>query len=269
MRRAAAPILLLALAAGCQNPIGGQLTYGNQYREQGIQRYNAGDYSQAAGAFDEAVSQNPGDYRNHYWQGEAALRLGRHQQAVQSLDTALRVRELTAEGREDLATRDNIAAALGEAAAKSPGNAEINDLLTLAQSSDDPDVWLALAEAHRARGDADNAIPAYEQAYAAAPRDANIAKRYGLYLQDLDQPEMAKPALIQAYALRPEDQEVVSALESVGVVPGPSLRPKDELASPLLPKGPIPEFKINAGFEDNRDKPVNLDAVRERYEEPQ
>jgi tetratricopeptide (TPR) repeat protein len=270
MRPLHAACLLAALAlAGCQNPVGELISYGNQYREEGIKEYRAGDYTTAAGAFDEAVAQNAADARNHYWQGEAYLKLGRDQQAVQALRTAMRVRQLSSTGREDLALRDNIAAALGEAAARDRTDRELNRLLADAQGTGNADVYLALAEAHRARGDADNAVDAYEQARMAAGPDVNLAKRSGLYLVELGQPDLAEPILVQAYQLDPNDAQINAALRQVGVIPGPSLRSRDSLASPILPKGPLPEFKVRAGFEDNRDKPVDLDEVRARLAEEQ
>ena len=261
-------LLLATAAAGCQNPISGVVTYGNRYRELGIERYNDAEYLQAEGAFDEAVEQNPTDFRNHYWLAESQLQLNQPDNALQSLKTALRVRRLTEQGREDLDTRNKVADALGRAIAASPnGSAELQDLQRAAAESANADLYSAVAATPRERGDADNAIHAYEQAVMLAPEDPTFAREYGLYLLDLEQPQIARPVLIRAYDNDPEDAEVQQALTSIGVVPGPSLRPRSRLSKPPLPKGPIPEFKLDARFDDNRKKPVNLDEVRQRYEE--
>ena len=256
--------------AGCQNPISGVITYGDRYREQGIKRYRADDYLQAKGAFDEAVEQNPSDAANHYWLGESLLALGQPGNALRSLRTGLRVRRLTDENRQAVQLRGDLADATGRAIAASPnGTSELQRLEAEARESQDVDLYLAVASAHRQLGDADNAIDAYDTTLALAPEDGPISKEYGLYLRELGQADLATPVLIRAYDADPEDEEVTAALREVGVVPGPSLRPRSRLSRPPVPKGPLPEFKVQAGFEDNRQKPVDLDAVRERYKEPQ
>ena len=50
--------------------------------------------------------------------------------------------------------------------------------------------------------------------------------------------------LKHAYQLNNRDPEVVAALRRIGVVPGPSLKEVEKLASPSVPKGPLPEVDI-------------------------
>ena len=47
--------------------------------------------------------------------------------------------------------------------------------------------------------------------------------------------------LRRAYAINPNDEQVAAALRRIGVVPGPSLKDRNALATPPVPLGPIPE----------------------------
>ena len=51
-------------------------------------------------------------------------------------------------------------------------------------------------------------------------------------------------------------------MQRLGIVPGPSLKDKDDLAKPLLPRGPIPEVdmakvKSSLGIGSEESKPVS------------
>ncbi|MEM6315859.1 MAG: tetratricopeptide repeat protein, partial [Planctomycetota bacterium] len=227
--------------------------------------YDAGDYERAVGAFEESTEQNPSDHLAHYYLGQTYRKQGKDQLAVQALNTALRVRLTTSTGRKDIGARNDITQALGQAIAESrSGDTALNKLEFDARTENTADLWLVVAETYRARGDADNALDAYTQAAAADDDDPFLAKRHALYVHALGQDDLARPLVINAYDLNPEDAEVIAALEAMDIVPGPSLRSRDRLTKPLIPKGPLPQFR--AGFEDNRDNPVDLDEVRQRYE---
>ncbi|MEM8875450.1 MAG: tetratricopeptide repeat protein [Planctomycetota bacterium] len=257
---------LTVAVTGCRNPVSNVVTFGKQFRAQGVKHYDAGDYERARSAFEEATEQNPSDYLSHYYLGQTYRQQGKDQLAIQALNTALRVRLTTGGGRKDIAARNDITFALGQAVAESPsGDAALNKLEFDARTENKADFWMAVAEAYRARGDADNALDAYAQAAEAAPSDPFLAKRYAFYADGLGQSELAGPLLINAYDLQPEDPEVIAALEANDIIPGPSLRSRDKLVDPIIPKGPLPQFR--AGFEDNRNEPIDLDEVRRRYED--
>jgi len=87
------------------------------------------------------------------------------------------------------------------------------------------------------------ALDFYNRAILEDPRNFAFAKEYGLYCEQLQQTAKAQEVLRQAYGINQRDPEVVAALQRIGVVPGPSLRSKADLAQPPLPKGPLPPWK--------------------------
>jgi hypothetical protein len=91
----------------------------------------------------------------------------------------------------------------------------------------------------------------------------------------LNQTARARQVLWQAGAIDQQDREVASALRQLGVVPGPSLQDKSDLAKPVIPVGPIPPFneiigrgnpgsaRPAAGPIDNTVPAASLQAPRE------
>jgi hypothetical protein len=78
-----------------------------------------------------------------------------------------------------------------------------------------------------------------------------------MYLERFGQKERARLPLKNAYAMNSNDQEVADALRRVGVVPGPSLKPEDQLAKPLVPIGPIPPIHFGGNSnQSTADAPV-------------
>ena len=75
-------------------------------------------------------------------------------------------------------------------------------------------------------------------------KDFLLLKDYGLYLQQVGQGQRATTSLSQAYRLNDKDEQVNAALTQLGVVVGPSLKERNELASPAIPKGPIPPVNL-------------------------
>jgi Flp pilus assembly protein TadD len=150
---------------------------------------------------------------------------------------------MTIHDKGDKKQTDEIIGALANAVAKSPvRDAEIAKL----QNGDSPmknagQTQALLARVYIAAGDPDSAIAAYNEATTQSPKDQAIAREYGLWLESIGQGEAAKAPLSRAYALNDKDADVIAALQRLGVVVGPSLKYENEIAKPLIPKGPIPE----------------------------
>ncbi|MGF1632757.1 MAG: tetratricopeptide repeat protein [Phycisphaerae bacterium] len=231
----------LVVGSGCAEV----MTYGKQSRAQGISFYESGQYTDAAGAFRNAVRQRPHDYPSHYYLGLTYEKMGMDSQALQSYGTALDVMRLTSEGREDTAFRDQVTDAYAKAVARHPqADQLIDNLVSRARRTDDPQAYLLLARTHAARGDAESALEAYDRGAAMAPNDASLARSHGMYLRTLQQHDRARAVLGRAYSLDPTDTQTADALRSMGVVPGPSLKPADELARPVMPNGPLPDLEL-------------------------
>jgi tetratricopeptide (TPR) repeat protein len=231
-----APIVISAFFAlgGCSDII----TYSKDSRDKGMELYGQGNYTDASGAFLNAVRQNPADYRSHYYLADCYARDKAYNQAIQQYQTCLVIMPTTLEGTNNRPFRlkaiDGLAAAL---AGTGDPQAEVD---AVAQGETSQEKYFLLAKVDRNLGDADGAVQAYHQAALLDPKDFDIAREYALYLMKLKDVQAADPALRQAYALNDKDDEINSALREIGVVPGPSLKPENDLARPLLPEGPIP-----------------------------
>jgi tetratricopeptide (TPR) repeat protein len=202
--------------------------------------YQQQEYPEAAGAFHNMVRVNPRDYRSFYHLGNCYTQMGEWQKAIESYRTGLDVMGVTLQGKADTAFRQNILNGLASAIAKSDQrDIELKSLEQEAQNGKPEDIFL-LAKVYAYRGDPDSAIEAYSRAALRDPQNFYIQKEYGLYLERYGQKQRAAQPLRNAYALNSSDQEVADALRRIGIIPGPSLKPEDQLAKPLIPQGPIP-----------------------------
>jgi Tfp pilus assembly protein PilF len=233
------------LIAGMFLSIGGcadVVTYAKDSRREGVKYYNAGAYTDAAGAFRNAIRQEPRDYKSHYYLGASYEQLHQYQQAIQAYKSSLDVMDTTLAGKNDPDFRSRVMDGLASAISKSDErDVEMNKIETAARTNATGENYLLLAKVYRYSGDADLAVDAYNRAMLLDPNDINIAKEYGLYLEQLGQPTRAEVPLRRAYAIDPTDTQVAAALRRIGVVPGPAIKSEDQLAKPALPNGPIPD----------------------------
>ncbi len=242
-------------SAGCNEYI----TYSYQARKQGVTLFDQQQYDQAAGAFRNATQQNPRDYVSFYYLGRCYEASGREQQALQSYRTSVAVMPTTFDGRDDKQFRLTAIEALAKCVAGAASqDQEVAALADTAQQTQKANDWFVLARTYVALGDADNAIDAYARASTVAPADAQISKSAALYLEQTGQARRAEPMLRRAYQQNPEDVEVAAALRRIGVVPGPSILDQNQLVSPLVPKGPIPEMELRV-----KDRPEETPTPRQ------
>jgi len=234
----------LAGIIGCADVV----TYSRDSEREGLRMYREGDYANAAGAFRNSARQNPRNYNSYYYLACCYDHMGQYQQAIANYKTARQTINLTLEGKEDNATRQNILNGLAGAIAKSDQrNIETDDLAKEADANQSADSWLVLGKVYAYRGDADSAIDAYNRAALIDPNNFFVVKDYGLYLERIGQRQRAEGVLRRAYSLNSSDEQVNSALRRIGVVPGPSIKDQSQLARPIVPKGPIPEMHFGGG----------------------
>jgi tetratricopeptide (TPR) repeat protein len=233
---------LVIAVAGCSDT----LTYSRDSRAAGLTQYNQGHYDLAAGSFQNAVKQNPRDYESYYWLGVAYDASKDYQQAIQAYRASLDVQQLTFDGQHDKVFRRRTLDGLAIAISKSPGRSnEIQQILDKTAGHETADDALLVAKIFSYSGDADSAIDAYNRAVLLDPNDVGISREAGLYFEKIHKTQMAEPLLKRAYTANPQDDQVASALRHMGIVPGPSLKNEDEMAKPLIPRGPIPEIDIS------------------------
>lgn len=219
MNRCLAGVLLLVglLVGGCttdqpivSNPRGARI--------EGVELYNRGDYWNAAGAFRNAVHQDPRDYRGHYFLGLSYERLGNYQQAVQSYKSALKVMRETPAGREDVDYRQIIMNTLASTITRHDSNMLEQELLaqqagdSSRSSRERAENYFLLAKTERYRGDADSALLAYFKGSELDPADFWLQKEAGLYMLQMGKNNQAAIAIARAGKMNSRDPEVVAAM---------------------------------------------------------
>jgi tetratricopeptide (TPR) repeat protein len=224
------------------------LTYAQDNRETGIVAYNQGDYPKAAGAFRSALRQDPRDYLSHYYLGLASLELANYQQAIVAFRSCLDTSKVTLAGQDDEATRLKALEGLAQAITKTDdSDLEVNKVEQSARAQTGKLAareFFVLGKVYRYRKLPDVSLEYYGRATLNDPKNFAFAKEYGLYCEQLQQVDRAREALRQAFAVDATDKEVNDALRRLGIVLGPSLKDKIDLAAPPLPKGPIPEVDM-------------------------
>ena len=233
-------VLLAALLTGCGTDI---ISYNREFRQNGFAQYNNQDYLNAAQTFKAALREEPGDYMSRYFLASCYEFMNRPQEAIEEYRTTLITMSNSMEGKGDIQTRQKVAAAMASAIAKEADHS--GDIAVIErQQPRTVENALMLARIYRQTGDADTAITRYEEAQTIDPKDAIVAKEYGLYLLQLGQTQKADAQLRAAYALNSSDEEIAAALRRLGVVPGPSLKSEDALEKPAVPLGPLPEVEF-------------------------
>lgn len=229
MRAALASLLLafLLISTGCTEV----LTYANKSRDEGLRLYNDHYYADAAGAFRNAVRQNPRDYQSEYYLGLCYNELKQHHQAFATFRASLDVMTQLGPNFVDPGFRQVVLDAYGASVARHDENeSEITALTKRAAGSSSGEEWFVLAKAFRLRGDADRAIDAYTRAARVAGDNFYIRKEFGLYLLDpLAQNKEAEYWLKMANKLQPYDEQVNAGLAKLGVTVNASSRNREPL----------------------------------------
>ena len=218
----------------------------------GLRQYQEKNYAEAAAAFRTAVRKDPRDYKSQYYLAVACDAEQRYQESIEAYRATLQIMKLTYNGQDDVDFRMKVLDGFARTVAKSDTHdAELNQLERQAKTSQQSEGFFLLAKIFRYRGDADLALENYQHATLLDNKNFPLLKEYGLYLQQLNQTQRAEATLAQAYRVNDKDPQVVTALRQLGVVPGPSLKERDELARPAIPKGPIQPLdlqKIKSGL---------------------
>ena len=238
--RGAGVAVLLAALAGCGTEV---ISYNRQFREQGMSQFGQSAFADAASSFQNALRQEPGDYVSRYYLGQCEEKMSKIQQAIEEYRTTLNVMDHSLEGKTDSAFRSKVVDALAAAIGREPEKS--GDLAAIERQPRTAENAFLLAKIYRQSGDADSAISCFEQAQQIDPQNPEIAKEYGLYLEQLGQTPRADAQLRRAYSLNSKDEEVAAALRRLGIVPGPSLKGEAGLDKPPLPLGPLPEVDLS------------------------
>jgi Tfp pilus assembly protein PilF len=213
---AAMAVFPLISLTGCADVI----TYANKSRDRGIELYNEGAYGDAAGAFRNAVKQDPRQYLSHYYLALCYDQMGQYHQAFSQYRTALDVMDRSMAGQVDHETRPKIIEAYAQSIVRhDSGDVELTTLTRKAEASRRAQDWVVLAKVYRIRGDADLAIDSYRRAAHWDAQEFAVRKEFGLYLIELNQAKDAEYYLRQAYRMNATDEQVNAGLRQLGLVP--------------------------------------------------
>jgi tetratricopeptide (TPR) repeat protein len=204
-------ILPLAALTGCSEVV--NITYANKSREKGMGLYKDQSYVDAAGAFANAVRQDPRDFESHFYLGVCNDEMGQHQQAFQQYRTSLDVMARYIAGQYDPKFREMVLDTLAASVARNDvGDVELGRLEERARTGRNAEDWFVVAKVYRLKGDPDLAIYAYRRAAQWAPASFAVRKEFGLWLLDpLNQPREAEQHLRHAYKLNANDASMKCA----------------------------------------------------------
>ena len=203
-------LLFGAGLVGCQSqrPI-------ERVMEDGLEAYDEGDYAKAQADFQEYVDRRPADHRGQYQLGRTLLTEGEPTPAAEHLWVAYDLEP------EDPDYLDTLAQALFEAD-------RIDDLYRLLTSlTADPGTtedYLRLGRYAARLGDADQAEPALITAVRIDEgRSATPLIALAEFYRSVGDTENETRALIRAYQIDSENEEVAARLRELGETPGPTL----------------------------------------------
>lgn len=205
----------ILLIAGCATE---PLTFSQDFKRDGLQQYNSGDYVKAAGSFKAAAKQDPTDYQTQYYLGLSYEKTGDPEEAVEAYKLCLKLRPQMPAGRADIALREKVMGHLAALIAHGDfAEAEINGIQSVAKAQESSEDYRLLARIFAMRGDADSAVDSYRRALSFAGDDFILTKEYGLYLLKINQTAEGTRVLKIAWHLNPVDRQVASTLRQLGV----------------------------------------------------
>ena len=232
-----AGLLLLGLT-GCGADL---LTWSQDAKRQGMQDYSDGRYADAAGAFRNAIRQNPMDPESEYWLAMSYEQVQSYHEAIDAYRTCLKLMPPPGTVYYNVAMHDSAFDRLARIIAKNDDTGRETDLIVQdAEQSHSSEDYRLLGRVFRVRGDADSGLENYRKAVAVDPSNFVAQRELGLYLEQLSQNQEAGQVLRDAYRLNQRDAQVNAALQRIGIEPNDSLLPQSQARAPL-PSIPAPE----------------------------
>jgi len=233
--------VVLVFATGCGMDSQNVLTWSKDAKREGIQQYNDGRYAEAAGAFRNAIRQNPQDPESEYLLGLCYEQTQSWHEAIDAYKTFLQLMPPPGTVHYSIGMHDSAFDRLAHIIASHDPTGTETDLVaqTAAQSHLSEDFRL-LGRVLRFRGDADSALENYRRAVQIEPENFAAQRELGLYLEQLTQNQEAGQVLRDAYRLNQRDDQVNNALRRIGLEPGPDLLPHQQPQARQITMPPLP-----------------------------
>jgi tetratricopeptide (TPR) repeat protein len=231
----------LVFATGCGMDSQNVLTWSQDAKREGIQQYNDGRYAEAAGAFRNAIRQNPQDPDSEYWLGLCYEQTQSWHEAIDAYKTFLQLMPPPGTVHYSIGMHDSAFDRLAHIIASHDPTGSETDLVaqTAAQSHLSEDFRL-LGRVLRFRGDADSALENYRRGVQIEPENFAAQRELGLYLEQLTQNQEAGQVLRDAYRLNQSDDQVNNALRRIGMEPGPGLLAHQQPQARQITMPPVP-----------------------------
>ncbi len=227
----------LVYLTGCSDDL---LTWSKDAQREGIQDYNDGQYAEAAGAFRNAIRQNPLDPASEYWLGLSYEQTQSYHEAIDAYKTCLRLMPPPGTVYYNPAMHDSAFDRLAQIIARTDDTGTETDLVVqTAKQTNSSEEYRLLGRIFRYRGDADSGLENYRQAVQIDPANFVAQREFGVYLEQLNQNQEAGQVLRDAYRLNQNDEVVNTALRRLGMEPGPNLlAERQPPGRPVLPNAP-------------------------------
>jgi tetratricopeptide (TPR) repeat protein len=219
----------LVLLTACGLDTQDVLTWSNDAKREGYQAYNDGRYAEAAGAFRNAIRQNPQDPESEYWLGMCCEQTESWHEAIDAYKSCLSLMPPPGTVHYSVSMHDSAFDRLAHIVAAHDATGGETDLIVQNISKDDPsEDYRLLGRIFRFRGDADSALDNYRKAVQTTPDNFAAQRELGLYLEQLTQNQEAGQVLRDAYRLNQNDAQVNAALRNIGMEPGPNLLAQEQ-----------------------------------------
>jgi tetratricopeptide (TPR) repeat protein len=252
---------MLISLAGCGSDV---LTWSKDAKANGMQQYNDGRYAEAAGAFRNAIRQNPTDPESEYWLALSYEQLQSYHEAIDAYKTCLRLMPPPGTVYYSVAMHDSAFDRLAHIVARYDATGNETDLIvqaaTQSHSSDD---YRMVGRVFRYRGDADSSLDNYRRAVQIDPSNFIAQRELGVYLEQLSQNQEAAQVLRDAYRLNQNDNEVNGALRRIGMEPGPGLLAQQQPTHALLPDSERPDPSLSTPAANTDPPSPSVPAPRE------
>ncbi len=221
-------VMLASLLTGCDTP--------DMLRVKAYDQYRAGDYESSRATFERTIDKEPGDWKSHYYVGLVGLQQNDSAYARRHLEQSYTIRKSrpnnilsvdpdSVQETVPRPTQSQIADALAEAIYRQDSPAQLAGFLReMTTDRGFVEDYIRLGKyMHKIRDD-DAAREGYLMAIKLSRSgDPTAYIAMADFYDEINDDKAAMNYLRQAYAVKPNDYEVVKRIRAHNEVPGPTI----------------------------------------------